>query len=382
MTLIEANNLTIRYEMEGDDVLAVDDVTFAIEREETFGLVGESGCGKTTLAKSLMHLLDDNGVIDSGEVWLDATLPKWEDEDDNPRREIIESDEYPVRQDGMTNLAELEEREIRDIRWRNIALIPQSAMNALNPVYKVGDQIIEAIQRHEPWVTREKADERARDLLERVGVDPARADDYAHQFSGGMKQRAVIAMAMACDPDMLIADEPTTALDVVIQDRILDELIELQEDFGIAILVVSHDISVMAEICDKLAVMYAGKMMETGTTEEVIGNPSNPYTLGLTNSFPTVTGDQDDLVAIPGSAPSLRDPDPGCRFVDRCPFAVDACTDKHPPMYSVDAAEEGRLSESTDPIEHRSACYVVDQIERLRTEATEEETWHETKANH
>jgi len=380
MTLLEANDLTIRYEMdEGEDVLAIDGASFAIERGETFGLVGESGCGKTTLAKSLVHLLDDNGVIESGEIWFDATLPAWEDEDGEIRREVVDDKDKPVRSDGMTDLAALSNKQIRDIRWRNIALIPQSSMNALNPVYRVGDQIVEAIRRHEPWVSEGEADERARDLLERVGIDPRRADEYAHQFSGGMKQRAVIAMAMSCDPDMLIADEPTTALDVVIQDRILDELLELQEDFGVSILVVSHDISVMAEICDKLSVMYAGKMMETGTKEAVLSDPSNPYTLGLTNSFPSVSGAQDDLVSIPGSAPSLQDPEDACRFIDRCPFAVGACEEGHPPMYSVEAAEQGRLVESVDLAEHRTACYVADQLERLRTEARSEHTWHETQ---
>src|SRR6056297_3598145 len=323
MSLLEVNDLSVRYDAGESKVHAVDEVDFNVEHGETFGLVGESGCGKTTLGKSLIQLLDSNGYVESGEIWFDGTLPRWEDENGNVRREIIEDDQYPVREDGMTDLSELDDQDIRDIRWRNIALIPQSAMNALNPVYKVGDQIIEAILRHEPNTSREEADERARDLLEQVGIEPERADDYAHQFSGGMKQRAVIAMAMACGPDMLIADEPTTALDVIIQDRILEELEELQEEFGVAILVVSHDISVMAEICDKLAVMYGGKMMESGPKADVLEEAANPYTLGLKNSFPTVEKADQQLVSIPGSPPTLLDPDERCRFADRCPFAVE-----------------------------------------------------------
>ncbi len=376
MTLLEVEDLTVQYETDTGNVYAVDGVSFSIDRGETFGLVGESGCGKTTLAKSLLHLLDSNGGIVDGNIWFDGTLPSWEEENGKPRREVVESDEYPVRQDGKTNLAELNLRQIRDIRWRNIALVPQSSMNALNPVYKVGDQIIEAILRHEPATTKQEADERARDLLERVGVEPERADDYAHQFSGGMKQRAVIAMAMACNPDLLIADEPTTALDVIIQDRILDELRSLQEEFHVSILVVSHDISVMSEICEDLAVMYGGKIMESGPKEDVLRRSANPYTLGLKNSFPTVSGEQTDLISIPGAAPTLFEPEDTCRFTERCPFATEECATAHPPMYDVNETTETHRAETKRTAIHRSACYEIAQIEQLRSEAEKEETWH------
>jgi oligopeptide/dipeptide ABC transporter ATP-binding protein len=381
MALLEVNDLSVRYDAGESQVHAVDGVSFDVEHGETFGLVGESGCGKTTLGKSLIHLLDSNGDVEGGEVWFDGTLPQWEDDRGNPRQEIIEDDQYPVREDGMTDLTALDGEDIRDVRWRNVGLIPQSAMNALNPVYKVGDQIIEAILRHEPGTTREEADARARDLLERVGIEPERADDYAHEYSGGMKQRAVIAMAMACNPDMLIADEPTTALDVIIQDRILEEIEELQEEFDVSILVISHDISVMAEICDKLGVMYGGKLMESGPKAEVLRGAANPYTLGLKNSFPTVKQEQEQLVSIPGSPPTLLDPSDGCRFADRCPFVVDECHTAHPPMYDVDAAEGGTRRESSDGQEHRSACYRVDDLEMMREDATKEETWIETQTH-
>ncbi|WP_313690942.1 ABC transporter ATP-binding protein [Halorarum halobium] len=378
MTLLEVNDLSIRYAVEEDSsVHAADEVSFSVERGETYGLVGESGCGKTTLAKSLVHLLDSNGYIENGEVWFDGTLPSWEDESGDARQEIID-DDYPVRADGKTDLAALTTEQIRNVRWRDIALIPQSAMNALNPVYKVGDQIVEAILRHEPGTSKREADERARDLLERVGIEPDRADDYAHEFSGGMKQRAVIAMAMACEPDLLIADEPTTALDVIIQDRILEELEKLQEEFGVSILVISHDISVMAEICDRMAVMYGGKVMESGPKTDIFGDTANPYTLGLKNSFPTITEESQSLVSIPGTPPTLRDPEDGCRFRERCPFAVEECHTSHPPMYDVESVtSEGVRREAADHRAHRSACYRVDELETIRTDATQENTWTE-----
>ncbi|SHG97634.1 ABC transporter ATP-binding protein [Halobaculum gomorrense] len=381
MTLLEVNDLSIRYAVDdGSSVHATDDVSFSVERGETYGLVGESGCGKTTLAKSLVHLLDDNGYVENGNVWFDGTLPQWSDEQGDATQSVIDDPDKPVRADGKTDLAALTNAQIRDIRWRDIAIIPQSAMNALNPVYKVGDQIVEAILRHEPETTADEAHERARDLLERVGIEPDRADDYAHQFSGGMKQRAVIAMAMACSPDLLIADEPTTALDVIIQDRILEELEKLQEEFGVSILVISHDISVMAEICDRMAVMYGGKVMESGPKDEIFGETANPYTLGLKNSFPTITSADQDLVSIPGTPPTLRDPDDGCRFRDRCPFAIEECHASHPPMYDVEAAESlGRSEEGTDERAHRSACYRIDELEQLRTDAIEESTWTEQR---
>jgi oligopeptide/dipeptide ABC transporter ATP-binding protein len=381
MALLEVNDLSVRYDAGESQVHAVDGVSFDVEHGETFGLVGESGCGKTTLGKSLIHLLDSNGYVESGEVWFDGTLPQWENENGEARREIIEDDQYPVRADGKTDLTELDDQDIRDVRWRNIALIPQSAMNALNPVYKVGDQITEAILRHEPETTQQEADERARDLLERVGIEPERADDYAHEYSGGMKQRAVIAMAMACNPDMLIADEPTTALDVIIQDRILEEIEELQDEFDVSILVISHDISVMAEICDKLGVMYGGKLMESGPKQEVLRDAANPYTLGLKNSFPTVKQEQEQLVSIPGSPPTLLDPGEGCRFAERCPFVTDECHTAHPPMYDVSAAEDGTRSEASSSNEHRSACYRIDDLETMREDASKEETWTETQTH-
>ena len=335
MTLLELRNVAVRYGLdEGQEVRAVDDVSLSIEQGETFGLVGESGCGKTTLGKSIIRLLDENGYVADGEIRFKGT-----------------------------DLTKLSDPEIRDIRWAEISTVPQASMSGLNPVYKVGDQIVEAIVHHEPGTSEEAAYERARDLLERVGVEAERADDFAHEFSGGMKQRAMIAMALACNPDLIIADEPTTALDVIVQDQVLDELEELQAELDVALLIISHDISVIAETCDRVGVMYGGKLMEIGDTADVFDNSANPYTMGLKNSFPNIEDAGNTLVSIPGTPPTLENPGSGCRFASRCPFATGECTTEHPPMYAVESG-------------HRSACHRLDILETMQIDAEMEETWH------
>jgi oligopeptide/dipeptide ABC transporter ATP-binding protein len=346
MSLLDIENLQIRYEMEdGPDVQAVDEVSFSIDRGETFGLVGESGCGKTTLGKGIIKLLDQNGYVHDGQILF-------KDRD----------------------LGDFSDSEIRDVRWAEISTVPQASMSGLNPVYKVGDQIAEAILHHEPATTEEAAHERARSLLERVGVEADRADDYAHEFSGGMKQRAMIAMALSCSPDLIIADEPTTALDVIVQDQVLDELEQLQEETGVCFLVISHDISVIAETCDRVGVMYGGKLMEVGETEAVFDTPANPYTMGLKNSFPNIEEAADSLVSIPGTPPTLQDPPTGCRFRERCPFATAECETEHPPMYTV-ASGGTRTAPASG--RHLSACYHLDRVDELRREAADESTWVE-----
>jgi len=341
MSLLDIDGLSVRYQLEdGDEVYAVDDVSFDVERGETFGLVGESGSGKSTLGKAIIRLLDRNGYVEDGDI-------RFKNQD----------------------LSELSDPEIRDVRWAEISTISQSAMNGLNPVYRVGDQIAEAILRHQPGTTYERAFERSKELLEKVGIDGKRAEDYAHEFSGGMKQRAVIAMAIACDPDLIIADEPTTALDVIVQDEVLNELEDLQEELDLSILIISHDISVIAETCDRVGVLYGGKLMEVGRTEEVFENPANPYTMGLKNSFPDIQQAQERLVSIPGVPPTLVEPESGCRFRDRCPFEVEECHTEHPPTFAVESAGVGR--EAT----HRSACYRLDSLAELQERASEEETW-------
>jgi len=333
--LLEVEDLSVTYRMDdGPDVQAVRDVSFTVGRGETFGVVGESGCGKTTAVRSLVGLLDDNGEITGGSVRLNGR-----------------------------DLTDLSTAELRGVRWSEVAVIPQNVMNSLNPVTTVGKQITDVIKLHTDRGD-EAAREHAADLFDRLGLDPGRLDDYPHEFSGGMLQRAVIAMALSCDPDVIIADEPTTALDVVVQDEILNELDSLQTEFDLSILVISHDIGVMAEVCDHVAVMYAGELMERGTVEDVFTNPANPYTLGLKNSFPSVEDPDRDLVAIPGSAPDLTDPPSGCVFRDRCPFATDDCATAHPEAQDAPG----------DP-GHVSRCHYVDDVDRIREEAAKPETW-------
>jgi peptide/nickel transport system ATP-binding protein len=333
--VLSVEELSVTYRM-GDepDVRAVREVSFDVDPGTTFGLVGESGCGKTTAARALIDLLDDNGEITNGSIYKDGR-----------------------------DLTELSDAELRSVRWNEIATIPQNVMNALNPVKTVGSQVLDVIQLHTDR-DAEAAQRHAADLFERVGLDPGRMNDYPHEFSGGMLQRAVIAMAMSCDPDLIIADEPTTALDVVVQDEILGELAELQDEFGVAMLVISHDVGVMAEVCDDVGVMYAGEMMEVGSAEDVFVDPSNPYTLGLQNSFPSIEDPERELVSIPGTAPELTGERVGCPFVERCPFATEECEQYNPELQAVDGDRE-----------HRSRCHYVDEADRLREEAADPETW-------
>ncbi|MFB6201761.1 MAG: ABC transporter ATP-binding protein [Halorhabdus sp.] len=330
--LLEAEGLTVSYSTSEGDMIAVDDISFTVQEDEIFGLVGESGCGKSTVAQAILSLLPSNGSVPSGSI----------------------------RFRGV-ELTELKKRELDSLRWENLALISQGAMNALNPVQRISTQIVEAIQAHRD-VSTDEARERTAELFETVGLDPERMDDYPHQFSGGMKQRAYIAMSLALDPDLIIADEPTTALDVIVQDQILKRLKELRDELGISVIIISHDISVIAETCNRLGVMYSGKLMEYGNLKDIFENPYNPYTLGLQNAFPTLRGEQSDLISIPGSPPDIADLPEGCRFMERCPFATAECGGEHPPLESVGD-------------DHASACYRHDIVEEMRREAGKRETW-------
>lgn len=282
-------------------VYAVDNVSFSLGRGESLGLVGESGCGKTSVAISLLKLLPENGEILGGEISLNDI-----------------------------DLAPLTEDEVRQYRWRNIAMVFQAAMNSLNPVYTVEEQILEAMQQHLPHLRDEEMRGRINQLFELVGLDPAIKTEYPHQFSGGMRQRAVIAMALSCDPDLIIADEPTTALDVIVQDSLLKKIKELQKHLDMAMIYISHDIAVIAEVSERVAVMYAGKLVELAATEEIFHRPLHPYTMGLMSSFPSIIGEKTELVTIPGEPPDLLDPPPGCRFHPRCPYATEICRTDDP----------------------------------------------------
>jgi oligopeptide/dipeptide ABC transporter ATP-binding protein len=330
--LLAVEDAVVTYETSVGELRAVDGISFTVGENEIFGLVGESGCGKSTVAQAVLGLLPSNGQVPSGEI----------------------------RYRGV-DLTALSQSELNQLRWEHVSLISQGAMNALNPVHRISSQIVEAIQAHRD-TSEEDARERVTELFELVGLDPARMDDYPHQFSGGMKQRAYIAMSLALDPDLIIADEPTTALDVIVQDQILKRLKELRDELGISVIIISHDISVIAETCNRLGVMYSGKLMEYGDLRSIFSSPYNPYTLGLQNAFPTLRGDQQDLISIPGSPPDISNLPQGCRFMDRCPFATTACGQEHPDLEEVEE-------------DHYSACYHHDEVERMRREAARRETW-------
>jgi peptide/nickel transport system ATP-binding protein len=308
-------------------VSAVDNVTFTIHQGEAVGLVGESGCGKTSTALSLLRLLPANAEYISGQIRLNGE-----------------------------DLLRLDEEEMRERRWKDIAMVFQGAMNSWNPVYRVGDQIREVLDTHyRGEMDIDEQDRHIASLFSAVGLPPEMADRYPHEFSGGMRQRAVIAMALACSPELIIADEPTTALDVIVQDQILKELKRIQAELGMSILYISHDIAVIAEVTDSLGVMYAGKLVEYGPTAVVFARPRHPYAYLLLRSTPSITGPRRKLAPLEGEPPDLVHPPTGCRFHPRCPFATEKCVAEEPPLEEI---AEG----------HRVACWHYDQVPELDME--------------
>ena len=305
-TILSIENLRIHFETFAGEVQAIRGVNLKIQKGETLALVGESGSGKSVTAKSEMKLLSNNAVVKEGSITFKGE-----------------------------NILEKSESDMQSIRGKEIAMVFQDPMTSLDPTMKIGKQITEVIIKHEK-ASKEEANKRAEELLELVGIPNAkeRMKQYPHQFSGGQRQRIVIAIALACNPDVLIADEPTTALDVTIQAQILELLKELQQQFQMAIIFITHDLGVVANVADRVAVMYAGKVVEVGTAEEVFYNPQHPYTWGLLRSMPTLhTGDT--LYAIPGSPPDLLDPPVGDAFALRSDVALEIDRVKEPPMFEV-----------------------------------------------
>lgn len=305
-TILSIENLRIHFETFAGEVQAIRGVNLKLQKGETLALVGESGSGKSVTAKSVMKLLSNNAVVKEGSITFKGE-----------------------------NILDKSERDMQSIRGKEIAMVFQDPMTSLDPTMKIGKQITEVIIKHEK-ASKEEADKRAEELLELVGIQNAkeRMKQYPHQFSGGQRQRIVIAIALACNPDVLIADEPTTALDVTIQAQILELLKELQQQFQMAIIFITHDLGVVANVADRVAVMYAGKVVEVGTADEVFYNPQHPYTWGLLRSMPTLhTGDT--LYAIPGSPPDLLDPPVGDAFALRSDVALEIDRVKEPPMFEV-----------------------------------------------
>ncbi|OWZ83203.1 ABC transporter ATP-binding protein [Natranaerobius trueperi] len=336
MSLLTVKNLKIYYNTKAGDLKAVDDISFEIPESMNLGLVGESGCGKTTAAKSILKLLPDNGRIVEGDIIYKGT-----------------------------NLVGLNKEKMRKYRWNEISMISQSAMNALNPVYRVKDQIIEAILNHED-TTKNEAYNRASELFDIVGLEKKRLEAYPHEMSGGMRQRAIIAMALALDPGLIIADEPTTALDVVVQDKILQKIIDIQQKLKSSMVFITHDISVVAETCDLVCVMYAGKIMEYGTTRDIFKDPRHPYTMGLQNAFPSINLRDMELISIPGYPPDLINEPAGCRFYQRCPFGSEICEKEDPPIKQIKEY-------------HKVACHHAENYIEHREQVQHRNTWEDVK---
>ena len=318
--LLTVQNLKTYFYMDGGVARAVDGVSFTLRKGETLGLVGESGCGKSVASLSILRLVPD------------------------PPGKIVEGE---IRFNGQ-NLLRLSENGMRRVRGNDIAMVFQEPMTSLNPVFTCGFQIDEAVRLHER-LDRDAARKKTEAMLRRVGIpDPAgRADDYPHQLSGGMRQRVMIAMALSCNPDLLIADEPTTALDVTIQAQILDLLQQLQQEFGMAVLMITHDLGVIAEVADRVAVMYAGKIVESGDVKEIFLDPRHPYTQGLLSSLPGPDRPTGPLPVIPGTVPDATRFPPGCRFAPRCARAGDICREQEPPLLPVED-------------EHTAACWMAE----------------------
>jgi len=332
MSLLKVENLKTIYRTQNGDVTGTENISFSLAAGQSFGLVGESGCGKSTLLKSIIGVLPENGFIADGKVCF--------------------------KDQELTALAE---DQMSRIRWNEISMVTQSAMNALDPVYTVGYQITEAINAHRK-VDKQSARKQVEEMFELVGIDIGRFSEYPHQYSGGMRQRAIIAMSLILKPSLVIADEPTTSLDVIVQDQIFKNIKKLQAKIGFSLLLVTHDIALVIENCDDIAVMYGGRIMEIGPMRAVINHTCHPYTMGLKNAFPNIRDRNFELISIPGVPPSLLGELKGCRFASRCPFATDRCRAETPILTGVGP-------------DHQAACHYIDRVDKMRALAVEPRTW-------
>jgi peptide/nickel transport system ATP-binding protein len=321
MSLLEVENLKTYYYTKRGPVKAVDNVSFQVGQGQAMGLAGESGCGKTTVALSIMRILPSEGKIVGGKVLL---------------KDI--------------DLASIPEKQMKKVRWKSISLVFQGAMNALDPLYSLGDQIVEAILTHEPKLGKKEAKSRTGGLLELVGIERNKMKSYPHELSGGMRQRGLIAMALACNPVLLIADEPGTALDVIVQAQVLSIMEDLRRKLNLAVILITHDLSIIADTCDRAAIMYAGKIVEHADVLYLFERPLHPYTQGLIYAFPNIKSAKTRMISIPGSPPDLLNPPEGCRFHPRCSYAMNICQKKEPTL-----AKQGEKN-------HFVACHLYDGI--------------------
>ena len=335
-TVLDVKHVSVDYASATGAVHAVDDVSFTLKRGQILGLAGESGSGKSTLAYAVARLLRSPAVVTQGQM-LYYPRPGLDDKNEDDSLSPID-------------LLELTPAELRNFRWRKLSIVFQSAMNALNPVLNIETQIIDVLKAHHPSMPRQAQKARAAELLRMVGVAPDRLHSFPHQLSGGMRQRTVIAIALALNPEIIIMDEPTTALDVVVQREILGELMALRKDFGFSVIFITHDLSLLLEITDQVAIMYAGRMVETATREQLYRHPRHPYTYGLLHSFPSLHGPRRSMLGIPGTPPDLRAVPPGCAFRPRCSFAFGACQTAVPAL----------LVPSSEAPEQQVACHLYD----------------------
>lgn len=326
--LYSVRDLTVEYTTRAGVVKAVDNVSLDIRRGEILGLVGESGCGKSTLGKALMRLHSGPAKIAKGELFFDGR-----------------------------DLMKLTEQEMPQVRGADIGMVFQDPMTSLNPVQRISEHLTETIQTHEPEVSEKDAMKRSEELIERLGIRKERITEYPHQMSGGMRQRVMISLALSLRAKLVIADEPTTSLDVIVEAKFLDLLRELQKEFGLTILLITHNIGVVAEVADRIAVMYAAKLVELGEVNDVFAQPKHPYTQGLLRSVPNIQLDGGELYKMSGAPPDLSHPPKGCRFNPRCPFVMDICREQDPPLVEI---EGGQLA----------SCWLYPQVMKKKQEMT------------
>jgi len=323
LPLLEIENLHIHYKTRIGNVKAVSGVSFSIAKGQTLGLAGESGCGKTTIGNAILRILPSEGKIAKGTIKL-----------------------------AGIDLTKLNEEEMRKVRGKDVSMIFQGAMNAFNPVRTIESQLAEPLRIHRKDIRKKEAIRQARGLLTKVGIDPSLGRSYPHELSGGMKQRAYIAMALILQPKLIIADEPTTALDVIIQAQVLKLLKEMIREFSLTMLIISHDLSVLAENCDRIAIIYAGQLVEIANVEDIFTSARHPYTRGLISSIPKFGGDRELISALKGSPPTLLNPPRGCRFSSRCPISEEKCEFEPPELVKINN-------------DHKVACYHIDYVRDL-----------------
>jgi peptide/nickel transport system ATP-binding protein len=396
-TLLEVKHLNVDYLASNGTVHAVTDVSFALKRGEILGLAGESGSGKSTLAYAITRLLRPPAMITGGEILY---YPRSSAEEHDPSHVTVsqlltdgqEENNYNRGGNGRDgerrrsrrsgwlhsihdlesiDLLQLSPKQLRDIRWDDLAIVFQSAMNALNPVMTVGSQIMDVLRTHRPHMGPDSRKERAKGLFQLVGIAPDRLNSYPHELSGGMRQRAIIAIALALSPEILIMDEPTTALDVVVQREILTEIIRLREQLNFAVIFITHDLSLLLELADNVAIMYAGRIVEKASRRDLYLHPRHPYSYGLLNSFPSLHGPRRKMSGIPGSPPDLREVPPGCAFHPRCPLAFDTCHTVLPvlePAIGTGTTEVGERRSSGQIV----ACHLYDPRFKAEPPATSE----------